>query len=196
MGVLEVGAGGDHFADVGKMVTVGSGAGREIADIRLDRYACYLVAQNGDGRKRPVAFAQTYFAIQTRRQELTDRDGIDFGKLSENHQRLYLREQVVSEIKKLNGAAKAAGVETGKDFAKFHNKGYQGLYGGRGANFAHGVCSFRMARTCWPRGDEAVSPIIGQTISVRLVPFRLWIGHNRVGVKPIIVKDPRSYLLA
>ncbi|WP_206335854.1 DNA damage-inducible protein D [Rhizorhabdus phycosphaerae] len=124
----------DHFADVGKMVTVGSGAGREIADIRLDRYACYLVAQNGDGRKRPVAFAQTYFAIQTRRQELTDRDGIDFGKLSENHQRLYLREQVVSEIKKLNGAAKAAGVETGKDFAKFHNKGYQGLYGGRGVD--------------------------------------------------------------
>ena len=124
----------DHFAGVGKMVTVGSGAGREIADIRLDRYACYLVAQNGDGRKRPVAFAQTYFAIQTRRQELTDRDGIDFGKLSENHQRLYLREQVVSEIKKLNGAAKAAGVETGKDFAKFHNKGYQGLYGDRGVD--------------------------------------------------------------
>ena len=124
----------DHFADAGKMVTVGSGAGREIADLRVDRYACYLVAQNGDGRKRPVAFAQTYFAIQTRRQELTDRDGIDFGKLSENHQRLYLREQVVSEIKKLNGAARAAGVETGKDFAKFHNKGYQGLYGGRGVD--------------------------------------------------------------
>lgn len=122
----------DHFADVGKMVTLGSGAEREIADLRLDRYACYLVAQNADGRKRPVAFAQTYFAIQTRRQELTDREGIDFDKLSENQKRLYLRNQVVAENKLLMSAAKASGVRSGADFGKFNNKGYQGLYGGRG----------------------------------------------------------------
>jgi hypothetical protein len=122
----------DHFVDVTDMIVVGKGARREVEDIYLDRYACYLIAQNGDGRKRPIAFAQTYFAIQTRRQELTDRDGIDFDKLSESHKRLYLRNQVVSENKKLNGAAKAAGVTTGADFGKFHNKGYQGLYGGRG----------------------------------------------------------------
>jgi hypothetical protein len=123
----------NHFADVGKMVTVGSGAGREIDDIELSRYASYLVAQNGDGKKRPIAFAQTYFAIQTRRQELADREGVDFDALSENQKRLYLRNQVVAENKRLFSAAKRVGVEN-KDFGKFNNRGYQGLYGGRGAD--------------------------------------------------------------
>lgn len=124
----------DHFADAGKMIVVGKGANREVDDIILSRYGAYLVAQNADARKKPVAFAQTYFAIQTRRQELTDREGIDFDALSENHKRLYLRNQVVAENKKLNSAAKAAGVTSGGDFGKFHNKGYQGLYGGRGVD--------------------------------------------------------------
>jgi methylphosphotriester-DNA--protein-cysteine methyltransferase len=116
------------------MVKVGSGAERDIGDVLLDRYACYLTAQNASARLKQVAFAQTYFAIQTRRQELTDREGIDFDALSENHKRLYLRNQVVAENKKLNSAAKAAGVTSGGDFGKFHNKGYQGLYGGRGVD--------------------------------------------------------------
>jgi hypothetical protein len=124
----------NHFRRVAKMVKVGSGAERDIGDVMLDRYACYLTAQNASSRLKQVAFAQTYFAIQTRRQELTDREGIDFDALSENHKRLYLRNQVVAENKKLNSAAKAAGVTSGGDFGKFHNKGYQGLYGGRGVD--------------------------------------------------------------
>lgn len=122
----------DHFVDVTDMVQVGSGAMRERENIHLDRYACYLIAQNGDPRKRQISFAQNYFAIQTRRQELRDEDGVDFGALTENQKRLYLRNQVVEQNKLLASAAKAVGVKTGADFGKFNNKGYQGLYGGRG----------------------------------------------------------------
>lgn len=123
----------DHFEDVLDMVAIGSGARREVENVRMDRYACYLVAQNADGRKRPVAFAQTYFAIQTRRQELADRDGVDFSALSATHQRLYLRNQIVEENKKLASTAKKAGVED-RYYGKFQNRGYQGLYGGRGVD--------------------------------------------------------------
>lgn len=123
----------DHFPDVRKMVPVGSGAERSIVDVSLSRYAAYLTAQNADARKQPVAIAQTYFAIQTRRQELTDRNGPDFSALSSIHQRLYLRNQVVEENKRLATTAKGAGVD-GKNFGKFQNRGYQGLYGGKGVD--------------------------------------------------------------
>lgn len=121
----------DHFPDVRKMIPIGKGGTRAVEDVELSRYAAYLVAQNADARKRPVAIAQTYFAIQTRRQELTDRNGPDFSSLSETQQRLYLRNQVVQENKKLASTARDAGVRSGKDHAIFNNKGYQGLYGGR-----------------------------------------------------------------
>lgn len=122
----------DHFVDVTDMVEIGSGAKRELENIHLDRYACYLIAQNGDPRKKQISFAQNYFAIQTRRQELADEHGVDFDTLSENQKRLYLRNQVVAENKRLMSAARASGVRTGQDFGKFNNRGYQGLYGGRG----------------------------------------------------------------
>ena len=122
----------DHFVDVTDMIEIGKGGRREVDNIHLDRYACYLIAQNGDPRKRQIAFAQNYFAIQARRQELADQHGVDFDTLSENQKRLYLRDQVVAENKRLMSAAKASGVHSGADFGKFNNRGYQGLYGGRG----------------------------------------------------------------
>jgi DNA-damage-inducible protein D len=120
----------NHFADVGKMVPIGSGAEREIPDIRLTRYASYLIAQNGDSRKKPVAFAQTYFAIQTRRQEIQDDDLAQYTPLSEDQKRLLLRDEIKEHNTKLASAAKGAGVVEPLDFAIFQNFGYEGLYGG------------------------------------------------------------------
>lgn len=120
----------DHFADVRKMVTIGSTAEREITDIRLTRYACYLIAQNGDSRKEPIAFAQTYFAIQTRRQEIQDDDLAQYTPLSEDQKRLLLREEIKEHNKNLASAAKGAGVVKPLDYAIFQTFGYKGLYGG------------------------------------------------------------------
>ena len=120
----------NHFADVGRMVPIGSGAEREVPDIRLNRYACCLVAQNGDSRKRPVAFAQTYFAIQTRRQEVQDDDLAHYTPLTEDQKRLLLRGEIKEHNKKLASAAKGAGVIAPIDFAVFQTFGYKGLYGG------------------------------------------------------------------
>ena len=121
---------GDHFVDVNIMVGIGSGADRPIEDIRLSRYACYLVAQNGDSRKKPVAFAQTYFAIQTRRQETADEEAAQYIPLSEEQKRVLLREEIKTHNKNLASAAKGAGVIEPFDFAVFQTHGYMGLYGG------------------------------------------------------------------
>lgn len=120
----------NHFADVGKMVPLGSGAEREIEDIILSRYACYLIAQNADSRKRPVAFAQTYFAIQTRRQEIADQEAQEYRPLSEEERRILLRDEIKIHNKNLASAAKNSGVREGLDFAIFQTEGYKGLYGG------------------------------------------------------------------
>jgi len=106
-----------------------SGKGREIAsiDYKMSRYACYLTAMNADGRKRPVAFAQGYFAAQTRRQEVAD-NAVAI-PLSEDDKRVFLRDQIKEHNKKLSSAAKGAGVVTPDQFARFHTMGYKGLYG-------------------------------------------------------------------
>ena len=120
----------NHFGNVTEMVDIGSGASREVDNIRLTRYAAYLVTQNGDSRKKPVAFGQTYFAIQTRRQEIRDDDSAQYTPLSEDEKRLLLRDEIKEHNKRLASAAKGAGVIEPLDFAIFQTFGYKGLYGG------------------------------------------------------------------
>ena len=113
-----------HFAGVGKMVEIGSGSVRSLDDFHLSRFACYLIAQNGDPRKPEIAQAQKYFAIQTRRQEMSD-------QLAADMERLDLRKQTSEEFKALSGAAQQAGVQS-RMFGVFHDAGFKGLYGGLG----------------------------------------------------------------
>lgn len=125
----------DHFEDVLTMVGIGSGAQREIEDVRLSRYACYLIVQNGDPSKAVIALGQTYFAIQTRRQELAD--DAQFAKLSEDDKRLAIRNELAQHNRHLAAAAKDAGVLTPLDYAIFQDHGYKGLYGGLAAKDIH-----------------------------------------------------------
>ena len=118
----------DHFANVGKMVKIGSGALREQDDYKLSRYACYLIAQNGDSRKKVIAEAQTYFAVQTRKQELSEKE---YMLLTEDEKRFYQRNLTRKGNYSLNQTAKNAGV---KNFDQFHNYGYKGLYNGETAD--------------------------------------------------------------
>lgn len=123
----------DHFGEIAEMVSIGSNATRAFPSYWLSRYACYLIAQNGDPSKEPIALAQTYFAMQTRRQELHDQ----FDQFTEDQRRLAIRSELVEHNKSLVEAAQHAGVETSQDFAKFQNRGYQGLYGGLGQAEIH-----------------------------------------------------------
>ena len=124
-----------HFYPTDKVVELGSGAKRRIQDYCLSRYACYLIVQNGDPKKAVIANGQTYFAVQTRRQELSDDN--EFQQLDENEKRMFLRRELREHNKQLVEAAKQVGVESNLDFAIFQNHGYQGLYGGMGAKDIH-----------------------------------------------------------
>ena len=118
----------DHFIDISKMVQIGSGAKRKQQDYKLTRYACYLIAQNGDSRKKVIALAQTYFAVQTRKQEITEKE---YSMLTEDEKRFYQRNLTRKGNYSLNQTAKNAGVI---NFDKFHNAGYKGLYNGETAD--------------------------------------------------------------
>ena len=118
----------DHFPEVGKMVSIGSNTTRKVIDYKLSRYACYLIVQNGDSRKKAIALGQTYFAIQTRKQELSEKE---YSALTEDEKRFYQRNLTRKGNYSLNITAKNAGV---KNFDKFHNCGYRGLYNGETAN--------------------------------------------------------------
>ena len=118
----------NHFGEVAEMVNIGSNSKRKIEDYKLSCYACYLIAQNGDSRKKIIALAQTYFAIQTRKQELLEKN---YNELSETEKRFYQRNLTKKGNYSLNQIALKAGV---KNFDKFHNYGYKGLYNGETAN--------------------------------------------------------------
>lgn len=121
-----------NFVDVNKIVPLTFGE-RQIDDIMLSRYACYLIVMNGDPRKDVIAFGQTYFAIKTRQQELIE----NYEELSEDEKRLSIRNELRKHNKSLAEAAQMSGVTTPKDYAIFQNKGYQGLYGGLGQKEIH-----------------------------------------------------------
>ena len=123
----------DHFVDVNKMVSLGYGAQREIEDTMLSRYACYLIVQNGDPRKQVIAVGQTYFAVKTRQQELSE----NYEQLSEDQKRIAIRREMAEHNKSLAEAAQQACVETSQEYAIFQNQGYKGLYGGLGAKEIH-----------------------------------------------------------
>jgi len=118
----------EHFPEVRKMIKIAKGAQRKVVDYELSRYACYLIVQNSNPKKESVALGQTYFAIQTRKQEITEKE---YGKLSEDEKRFYQRNLTKKGNYSLNQAAKNAGV---KNFDKFHNSGYKGLYNGETAD--------------------------------------------------------------
>lgn len=125
----------DHFEDSLDMIEVGKGAQRQVENVKLSRYACYLIVQNGDPAKLVIANGQTYFAIQTRRQELADNKA--FQQLKEDEKRVYLRKDLREHNKQLVETAQQSGVETTLDFAIFQNHGYKGLYGGLDAKDIH-----------------------------------------------------------
>lgn len=121
-----------HFVDINKIVHLGVGD-RDIQDIALSRYACYLIVQNSDPRKEVVALGQTYFAVKTRQQELSE----EFERFTEDEKRLGIRNEIKEHNKSLAEAANMAGVKTTQDYAIFQNYGYKGLYGGLTAKDIH-----------------------------------------------------------
>ena len=116
----------DHFVEVNKTIAMPKTATKEVLDYELSRYACYLIVQNGDPRKKVIALGQTYFAVKTRQQELIE----NFESLEEDQKRLAIRNEMKEHNKLLVAAAKDAGVETSLEYATFQNYGYMGLYGG------------------------------------------------------------------
>jgi DNA-damage-inducible protein D len=120
----------DHFVDITEMIGIGKGGQRPVKTVMMSRFACYLVIQNADPEKEIVALGQTYFAVQTRRQELSDNE-------IEEQRRLTIRSELRTHNSQLADAAKGAGVIEPRDYAIFQNHGYMGLYGGLGAQNIH-----------------------------------------------------------
>ena len=167
---------GDQFVEVSKLVEHGSGAERKIADYRLSRYACYLIVQNGDPRKETIALGQTYFAIQTRRQEVADH----FNKLDEDNKRLVVRGDVKQWNQMLAETAHRAGVITEEEYATFQNAGYRGLYGGETVADIHSR-----------KGLRPKEKILDFMNSSELIAnlFRITLADEKMKIEKISTKD-------
>ena len=158
----------DHFVETNKMVTLGSGATREVTDYDLSRYACYLVVQNGDPEKPVIAAGQTYFAVRTREAELAE----ELTGLSEAQRRLVLRDQVKNDNTTLAAVAYGAGVLTQSDFAIFQDHGYRGLYAGETAADIH-------ARKGLKKSQRILDHMGSEELSGQLLPHHSDRGEDR-----------------
>jgi DNA-damage-inducible protein D len=163
----------DHFVGIDEMVGIGSGALRSVNTVMMSRYACYLVIQNADPSKEIVALGQTYFAVQTRRQELTDKE-------VEAERRLILRAEMKAHNVQLADAAKGAGVVEPRDYAIFQNHGYAGLYGGLMAQDIH-------ARKGLQKGQQILDHMGSTELAANL--FRATQAEDKLRREQIVGKD-------
>lgn len=163
----------DHFVGIDEMVGIGSGAQRPVKTVMMSRYACYLVIQNADPAKEIVAVGQTYFAVQTRRQELTDQE-------IEAERRLLLRAEMKAHNVQLADAAKEAGVVEPTDYAIFQNHGYAGLYGGLLAKHIH-------ARKGLKKGQQILDHMGSTELAANL--FRATQAEEKLRREKIVGKD-------
>ena len=163
----------DHFVEVTDMIEVGKGAKRPAKSVMMSRYACYLVIQNADPSKEIVAHGQTYFAIQTRRQELSDEE-------MEEQRRLAIRSELRTHNSQLADAAKDAGVIAPRDYAIFQNHGYIGLYGGLGAQDIH-------ARKGLKKGEQILDHMGSTELAANL--FRATQAEEKLRREKITGKD-------
>jgi DNA-damage-inducible protein D len=162
-----------HFVGAHKMIGIGKQAEREVTDWYLSRLACYLIAQNGDPRKPEIAEAQKYFAIQTRRQEISDQTAADL-------ERLETREQTSVEFKALSGAARDAGVQD-RMFGLFHDAGYKGLYGGLG------VDAIKARKGILPKEN-----LMDRMDTTELIANQFRMSQTREKLKRENIKNPRD----
>ena len=167
----------DHFVDVTEMVDLGSGAKRQVKSVFLSRYACYLIVQNADPGKEIVALGQTYFTVQTRRQELAEQQ-------VEDERQLLLREEMRLHNVKLADAAKDAGVIEPKDYAIFQNHGYMGLYGGLNAKAIH-------QRKCLKKSQQILDHMGSTELAANL--FRATQAEEKLRREKIIGKSKANH---
>jgi DNA-damage-inducible protein D len=163
----------DHFVGIDEMVEIGSNAQRPVQTVMMSRYACYLVIQNADPAKEIVAVGQTYFAVQTRRQELTDEE-------VEAQRRLTIRAELRAHNSHLADAARNAGVVEPRDYAIFQNHGYMGLYGGLGAQDIH-------ARKGLKKGQQILDHMGSTELAANL--FRATQAEEKLRRERIVGKD-------
>jgi len=170
----------DQFAEVGKLIEQGKGAIRRVTDYKLSRYACYMIVQNGDPRKEAIALGQTYFAIQTRRQEIQDY----FERLDEDNKRLVIRGDIKQWNQMLAETAHRAGVITEKEYAQFQNAGYMGLYGGETVDDIH-------KRKGLKQGEKILDYMNSNELAANL--FRITLADEKIKKEKISTRYDAEY---